>query len=48
MLDAPENGRRLPVLNVMDEPSRECLAAVADTSIDGARVTRVWSISPAE
>ena len=33
-------GRRFRVLNVVDDVSRECLAAVPDTSISGRRVAR--------
>ena len=33
-------GRRFRVLNVMDDVTRECLAAVVDTSISGIRVAR--------
>ena len=33
-------GRRFRVLNVNDDVTRECLAAVADTSISGGRVAR--------
>ena len=33
-------GRRFRVLNVMDDVTRECLAAVVDTSISGVRVAR--------
>lgn len=40
MLDAHEDGRRYRVLNVIDDFSQECLAAVVDTSIDGAHVAR--------
>ena len=40
MPDALEDGRRFRVLNVIDDFSRECLAAVVDTSIGGARVAR--------
>ncbi len=36
--DALEDGRRFRVLNAIDDFSRECLAAVVDTSISGARV----------
>ena len=34
------NGRRFRVLNIVDDVTRECLAAVPDTSISGARVAR--------
>jgi len=40
MSDALEDGRSFRVLNVIDDFSRECLAAVVDTSIGGARVAR--------
>ncbi len=40
MSDALEDGRRFRVPNVIDDFSRECLAAVVDTSIGGARVAR--------
>jgi putative transposase len=33
-------GRRFRILNVVDDVTRECLAAVADTSISGKRVAR--------
>ena len=33
-------GRRLRVLNVVDDVTRECLAAIPDTSISGRRVAR--------
>jgi putative transposase len=39
--DALENGRRLRVLNVIDDFSRECLASEVDTSLSGQRVIRV-------
>lgn len=39
--DRMQYGRRVRVLNVIDESSRECLATVADTSITGQRVNRV-------
>ena len=34
------SGRRFRVLNVVDDVTRECLAAVPDTSISGHRVVR--------
>jgi putative transposase len=34
------DGRRFRILNVVDEATRECLAAIADTSISGKRVIR--------
>ena len=33
-------GRRFRVLNVVDDVTRECLAAIPDTSISGHRVAR--------
>ena len=33
-------GRRFPVLNVVDDVTRECLTAIPDTSISGRRVAR--------
>ena len=33
-------GRRFRGLNVVDDVTRECLAAIPDTSISGRRVTR--------
>src|SRR4030088_3285706 len=33
-------GRRFRILNVVDDVTRECLAAVPDTSISGKRVAR--------
>jgi putative transposase len=38
--DALADGRRLRVLAVVDDFTRECLALVADTSLSGARVAR--------
>ena len=40
MHDQLVGGRRFRVLNVMDDVTRECLAAVVDTSISGLRVAR--------
>lgn len=34
------NGRRLRILNIVDDVTRECLAAIPDTSISGRRVAR--------
>ena len=34
------SGRRLRILNVIDDVTKECLAAVVDTSISGRRVAR--------
>ena len=33
-------GRRLRILNVVDDVTKECLAAIVDTSISGRRVAR--------
>jgi putative transposase len=38
--DALNDGRRFRVLNIVDDFTRECLAAVVDTSLSGARVVR--------
>ena len=38
--DQLADGRRLRVLNVVDDVTKECLAAVVDTSISGRRVAR--------
>jgi putative transposase len=38
--DQMANGRRFRVLNIVDDVTRECIAAIPDTSISGARVTR--------
>jgi putative transposase len=38
--DQMEGGRRFRVLNIVDDVTRECLAAVPDTSISGVRVVR--------
>jgi len=38
--DRMPSGRRFRVLNVVDDVTRECLAAVPDTSISGRRVVR--------
>ncbi|MCE0507339.1 IS3 family transposase [Roseivivax sp. GX 12232] len=37
------SGRRLRILNVIDDVTKECLAAVVDTSISGRRVARELS-----
>lgn len=34
------NGRRFRILNIVDDVTRECLTAIADTSISGQRVAR--------
>jgi putative transposase len=39
--DRLSNGRRVKLLNVIDECSRECLVSVAETSITGLHVTRI-------
>jgi len=38
--DSLSDGRRFRILNVIDDFSRECLAAVVDTSLSGERVAR--------
>lgn len=38
--DALSEGRRFRILNVVDDVTRECLAAIPDTSISGRRVAR--------
>jgi putative transposase len=38
--DQLASGRRFRILNVVDDVTKECLAAVADTSISGRRVAR--------
>ena len=38
--DQPACGRRLRILNIVDDVTRECLAAIPDTSISGRRVAR--------
>ena len=38
--DSLGHGRRFRILVIVDDVSRECLAAVADTSISGARLAR--------
>lgn len=38
--DQMVSGRRFRVLNIVDDVTRECLAAIADTSICGQRVVR--------
>ena len=34
------SGRRFRILNIVDDVTRECLAAIPDTSISGRRVAR--------
>ncbi len=46
MSDAPEGGRRFRGLNVIDDVSRESLAAVVDTSIGKARFARELDRTP--
>ena len=38
--DQLSNGRRFRILNLIDDVTKECLAAIADTSISGRRVAR--------
>jgi len=38
--DQLSNGRRFRILNIIDDVTKECLAAIADTSISGRRVAR--------
>jgi putative transposase len=38
--DQIAHGRRFRILNIVDDVTRECLAAIPDTSISGKRVTR--------
>src|ERR1700733_11768248 len=38
--DQLSNGRRFRILNVIDDVTKECLVAIADTSISGRRVAR--------
>jgi len=41
--DQLADGRRLRIFNVVDDVTKECLAAVVDTSISGRRVARELS-----
>jgi putative transposase len=41
--DQLATGRRFRILNVIDDVTKQCLAAVADTSISGRRVARELS-----
>lgn len=34
------NGRRFRILNMVDDPTKQCLGAIPDTSISGRRVAR--------
>ena len=43
MHDQLADGRRLRILNILDDVTKECLAAVVDTSISGRRVARELS-----
>jgi putative transposase len=38
--DQLSSGRRFRILNIIDDVTKECLAAIADTSISGRRVAR--------
>jgi putative transposase len=38
--DQLSNGRHFRILNMIDDVTKECLAAVADTSISGRRIAR--------
>lgn len=40
MSDALVNGRRIRILTVVDDFTRECLRMVVDTSLSGKRVAR--------
>ena len=42
--DQLANGRRFRVLNIVDDVTRECLAAIPDTSISGRRVARELTV----
>jgi transposase InsO family protein len=42
--DQLTSGRRFRILNIVDDVTRRCLAAVADTSISGVRVARELSV----
>ena len=44
MHDQMVTGRRFRVLNIVDDVTRECLAAVPDTSISGKRLARELTI----
>ena len=46
MSDSLWNGRKIKILTVLDEFTKECLATEVDTSISGERVTRIldWLI----
>src|SRR6202049_4582532 len=38
------NGRRFRILNIVDDVTRECLAAIPDSSISGRRVARELTV----
>ena len=40
MSDSLSCGQRIRIINVIDDFSRECLAAIVDTSLSGIRVAR--------
>lgn len=42
--DQMATGRRFRVLNIVDDLTRECLAAIPDTSISGKRVVRELAV----
>jgi len=42
--DQMTDGRRFRVLNILDDVTKECLAAIPDTSISGTRVARELSL----
>ena len=42
--DQLADGRRFRVLNIVDDVTRECLAAIPDTSISGVRVARELTV----
>ena len=41
-------GRRFRILNIVDDVTRECLAAIPDTSISGKRVARELTLQIVE
>ena len=43
VMDALSNGRRIRLLNVVDDFTRECLMIIVDTSLSGQRVARELS-----
>lgn len=46
MSDSLSCGRRVRILNVIDDFSRKCLASVVDTSLSSTRVGRELDIAP--